>query len=195
MDRAQNRGRAHRVYLWAALIVLAAMVLLWYHWAATVFWARGADMAPQLLPHAILPFMITISAPMLLFTGWILSRRRQKSLWFRGLIAIGSVAGVVASLLLAYLFELRMELTPRVTNPARYQEILDSYPSTRTRHFPPAISPHATQVRFSYSPGPLQAASHVQLRLKLPPAEVATILETYSSMAKAVHRGREGDLC
>jgi hypothetical protein len=56
-----------------------------------------------------------------------------------------------------------------VTDPARYEHVMEGM--HEASHFPVAIPSTATSVKFSYSPGPLQAPTKLLLRYALPAPE------------------------
>jgi hypothetical protein len=72
------------------------------------------------------------------------------------------------------------EAVPEVTDAKRYPQILAqlrlnggvSNPSITLAHFPPAIPPNATNVRFFYRPHFLQGGTELQLRVTLPATQV-----------------------
>jgi hypothetical protein len=73
-----------------------------------------------------------------------------------------------------------------IEDVARYPEVRAQFgDSELVRHFPAAIPPEATEAQFAYIPGFLQGATVIQLRLRLPPEEVADLLAHYRPVAKS----------
>ncbi|MCL4852389.1 MAG: hypothetical protein KJZ78_13525 [Bryobacteraceae bacterium] len=73
-----------------------------------------------------------------------------------------------------------------VTNPARYQEVLAerwSFPEA-TSHFPKAVPPDASHVKFLYAPPGFHRDTYLQLRYTLPPDAVTALDEEYNAVAK-----------
>ena len=79
-----------------------------------------------------------------------------------------------------------------VTDVARYEEILNSFPILGlTDHFPKAIPANAKNERLNYFPGFMQGSGNFELRVTLPPKEIEQIVAKYDKMA--THRFTGGD--
>lgn len=77
-----------------------------------------------------------------------------------------------------------------ITSPDQYAAALRAWKDPeQVRHFPPAIPPTATMVRFSYFAGFMQGGPHLQLRVKVSPAEAAEALERFGKRATARFAG------
>ena len=73
---------------------------------------------------------------------------------------------------------------------ADYPSLLDQWkPSGLVEHFPVQIPATATRGWFSAAPGFLQGGAHMQLRLRLPPAEVLTLEQQAAQSAKRIYPG------
>ncbi|MDB4265427.1 hypothetical protein N9891_01615 [bacterium] len=72
----------------------------------------------------------------------------------------------------------------------QYQDVLaDWKESGLIDHFPTSVPAEAGKVKFSSFPGFLQGGGHVQLRMELPEAEVRTLYEHATKIAKQHHDG------
>src|SRR4051812_3123607 len=97
----------------------------------------------------------------------------------RSLIILGVIAALV--LLALGLREVGRRafldpVTDATTDVAQYPTVLAKWKTTGlANHFPATIPPSAQLVRLSGFPGSGQGHSWLQLRIKLPPAEVAAI--------------------
>lgn len=99
------------------------------------------------------------------------------------IVAIACLLSVGALYLLGR--DLDESLKP-VTEISRYREVRHSFDpeATLVRHFPPEIPPEARNVRLYFVPGFLQGAAVLQLRMKLPPAQVQKIQARFRKTAK-----------
>jgi hypothetical protein len=76
------------------------------------------------------------------------------------------------------------------TNPDKYSVLLTQWaPTGLVSHFPKSIPTGAKNVRLSEFPGFLQGGAWFQLRLTLPPGEVAMAYESASTNAKDFYDG------
>src|SRR5689334_19246866 len=77
-------------------------------------------------------------------------------------------------------------------DPSEYPSALQAWKDPeQIRHFPPSIPPSATNVRLSYFAGFMQGGPHLQLRMKVSPAEAAEALERFGKIA--THRFEGGN--
>lgn len=95
---------------------------------------------------------------------------------------LGALVGVViiayAAVVGYYAWHLRT-----ITDVSEYQELLGNWEPTFIQHFPGALPAHAANVRVSYFPGFMQGGAHLQLRVQLPPEEIAGEEERLSQAA------------
>ncbi|MGE5608321.1 MAG: hypothetical protein ACM359_03625 [Bacillota bacterium] len=112
-------------------------------------------------------------------------------------------AALVALLLLllaariAYVFYGSSSASADVTDPGRYQAILNDlgYPTPTKLNvptiacFPPAIPAAATNVRFFFRPSFFQGGTQLQLRMNLPAEEIAAVLGRIEPYAKDIQAG------
>jgi len=79
-----------------------------------------------------------------------------------------------------------------VTDVDEYEDVLQDWDAAFVEHFPPRIPAAATSPRLSYFAGFLQGGAHLQLRLGLPPADVARVEQDVARLASPIHSGGEG---
>lgn len=113
--------------------------------------------------------------------------RRRRSILV-GLLGVVLVAGgvfVVLRLLAA------LVLPPSVTTDVgEYRGVLKQWSASGlVGHFPPAVPPQASGVRFSSFPGFLQGGGHIQLRVRLPIDEVRRIEARLRQAASHAYAG------
>jgi len=172
-------------YLLAGLIVLALVVVLHVVCLSCCLWARGWS-----IPRGLIVLLASTLVAPATFLGADYCRRRPW--WGRHLEAILLGVGVLGVLWTAGVVVLSAQVWSFgivLTNPARYEEVRGSVGPNS--HFPKRIPAHARGVRFSYWPGPLQASSHLQLRMQLPPDEIAAIVARARQQGVMEYRGGE----
>lgn len=75
-------------------------------------------------------------------------------------------------------------------SPTSYPGHLKQWqPKGIVAHFPASIPSHATNVRFSETPGFLQGGGHLQLHLVLPTPDVQSLIQTLTTQAKHIYPG------
>jgi hypothetical protein len=78
-------------------------------------------------------------------------------------------------------------LEATATNQAEYPKLLAKWqPSGLVNHFPGTIPAHAAIVQFYEYPGFQQGHADMELKLKLPPAEIAAIESTAQKLAQNI---------
>jgi len=158
-------------YLIASLIVLGVTVAAHVQCLSYCVWARGWSIP---LP-VILLLASTLVAPVSFLVAHLCRVRPRWRRHVEALLVSFGVLAVVWTVGVAVCFIRLWSLGIVITNPARYEELRGMVqPSS---HFPERIPGHARRVRFSYYPGPLQSASHLQLRMKLPPEEIEAVVD------------------
>jgi hypothetical protein len=96
---------------------------------------------------------------------------------------------MIAIVFLGFLVYLAMPLKLQ-TDVAEYSNVLVHWePTGLVDHFPCSVPTEANNVIFSAFPGFLQGGAHMQLRMKLPAAEVKDLYEKASQEAKQYHDG------
>ena len=78
---------------------------------------------------------------------------------------------------------------PEVADIAQYQEVLKSWPSELTAHFPPNIPDNSTDAKMSSFPGYLQGGAHFQLRLSIPASDISDLDSKFSKIATHTFHG------
>lgn len=114
-------------------------------------------------------------------------------------ILVGLPVVIVAGLVIYTAYSMHSAFQG-VTNPSRYQAILrdtgygDSTHSNAQKlaHFPPTVPGLASNVRFFYRPKGFQGGEQTQLRMVLPPNEIAAIKQRFLPLGKDAqnHAGR-----
>ncbi len=105
------------------------------------------------------------------------------------------VIGVIGSLLLATGIGAKalkdaFDTIPETANVAFYRsKLAERQPTGLVSHFPPAVPASATSVRFSAAGSFGMGSGWIQLRLQLPPAEVAAIEANARSRAGRIYPG------
>ncbi|MEM1251366.1 MAG: hypothetical protein AAGI69_02950 [Cyanobacteria bacterium P01_H01_bin.21] len=95
-----------------------------------------------------------------------------------GVTAVGGVA-------LVFYFGYQMEqATKTVTDVDRYSEFVGSSDDPLTSHFPKIIPDNAKNVKLHFTPGFLQGGTIFQLRMQLPPEEIASLATQFQPQAK-----------
>lgn len=107
------------------------------------------------------------------------------------IILIILVLLVPALLLSGGYFAMRLIAPPTVTTDvSQYGAILGQWqPRHLIAHFPPTLPQNASNLRLSHFPGFLQGGAHFQVRMQLPPAEIAAIEAQISQAATHQYQG------
>ena len=99
-----------------------------------------------------------------------------------GLLGLGVVGFLVLAWLFVHAIDQSLDGTTRVSD---YPRLLEDWSAMGlVDHFPKTIPAEAADVSLAALPGVLQGSGYLQLRMKLPPQEVAAILA--ATKAKAV---------
>ena len=100
------------------------------------------------------------------------------ALCLAGVTAVGGVA-------LVFYFGHQIEQsTKTVTDVDRYPEFVGSSDDPLRAHFPKAIPGNAKNVKLHFTPGFLQGGTIFQLRMQLPPEEIAALVDKFQAQAK-----------
>jgi len=153
----------------------------WVYWLRMYVWYRGLTLPPSLWVPLI---AAVLSAAGLAACGAPALSVRARRNGFEY-----TIIGIVCVLVLSgcsHFMQFWAGLTWCVTNPARYAQERQWFHEWMTGHFPLTIPENATNVHFFYSPGPLQDSAHLQLRVTLPPDDVAALLKKYGHLESPV---------
>lgn len=117
----------------------------------------------------------------------------KKSTILAAIVVLIFLAGVL--LIQQWASTLASVFPATVTDISRYEEILNSVPSSPlTQHFPRTIPANAKDVRIDYYPGFMMGGGDFQLRLTLPTNEIEKICAKYSKIAAhCLASGQTGD--
>jgi hypothetical protein len=122
------------------------------------------------------PVEDALASPVYRYTSPVTFRAIIKQRTARRLVCFA--AGLLAGAgLLLYL--LAQTFPGPVTDLARYASILAAYRQEKpgyVAHFPAAIPPSATEIRFQFQPGAMQGSTFLELRYLLPPSHFAGVL-------------------
>jgi hypothetical protein len=136
-------------------------------------------------------YAINLAPGLILLITWYFAAAASSRRWL--LIGFGLVIAslfAVYAVLMNFGVMIAVSATTPVVDAARYKDIRADYNQrSLATHFPTDIPPNATQVTFYYLPHFLQGGSHLQLRYRLPQAEVSAILSQYESLAKQIETG------
>jgi hypothetical protein len=160
------------------LLLIVGLMLLVYG-----LWINFQWLSAQ--PSAGL-YLVNLSPGASILLTWYLVSQNAQKYW--GAIAFGILITVIIAF---FAFEsniaarrMLVATTPD-TEQAEYREVRDRLgDSDLVRHFPPTIPNNATNSEFVYFGGFMQGGAFIQLRLQLPPGEVAKLLQEYHSKAK-----------
>ena len=95
-----------------------------------------------------------------------------------GVVAVGGVA------VLVYVGHQMEQATKTVTDVDRYSEFVGSSDNPLRAHFPKTVPDSAKNVKLHFTPGFLQGGTIFQLRMQLPPDEIALLVEQFQPQAK-----------
>lgn len=76
-----------------------------------------------------------------------------------------------------------------ITSVSAYPELLERWDARSAAHFPARVPEHATLARVSYFPGFMQGGAHLQLRVRLPTADVFAEQQRFAESAVRVYAG------
>jgi hypothetical protein len=176
-------ARQPKGYLIAGLIALALIAVLHVVCLSCCVWARGWS-----FPLALVVLLATtLIGPLGFLAAYWHSVRARSGRYFEATALAFGVVGVMWTAGVAFVLGHMWSFGVVVTNPARYEALRGRVQPSA--HFPERIPPHARTVRFSYYPGPLQAAAHLQLRMQLPPEEIDAIVERMRRQKVMTYRG------
>lgn len=98
--------------------------------------------------------------------------------------AAGIAIVIYVVIVAAFAWQLRT-----ITDVSRYDDLLRKWDPSLVAHFPRRIPINAAKQSLSFFPGFLQGGAHLQLRVELPPADVAREERRVSRLAIHVHQG------
>ncbi len=103
------------------------------------------------------------------------------------LIAALCLAGVATISIVAFVtyfgYQLDQAIKP-VTDIERYPEFIGAPGEPFTAHFPRTIPDNAKNVKLYFAPGFAQGGTILQLRMQLPPDEIAALVDQFQTQAK-----------
>ena len=110
------------------------------------------------------------------------------------IVILATVTAIVVLGLRSLVRRVDLGLPTETTDVSRYPALLAQWqPTGLVSHFPATIPATARHVRFSAFPGFGQGSSWIQLRLTLPPGEVAAIASSARGAAGQVYSGGGGE--
>jgi hypothetical protein len=167
-------------------ILLKHNRLLWI--AALLLLALGLWVNIKWFPYhpTLTLFFVNFLPGILLLIFWYSTAKADMKPW---VVASLGVVMTSACLLLAVFINVSAGVVLATTTPindvARYEEIRNSIEnSDLIEHFPETIPNDAQVLGFEYFRGFMQGGAYIQLRLQLPPDEIAELSEQFHTRAK-----------
>lgn len=178
MENSDQVTKPVSIYSQNRALLIGAILIIIIGLVSDVYWFRENP--------ANFVYLLNLLPGSSLLLTWYLSSKHSKRRWL--FIILGSIITIIITAIV-YLLNVAGWVVVSATTPiedsSQYGDIVNQIgESVLINHFPDSIPSNASNIKFYYFGGFMQAGASIQLRYKLPKDEIIELNHHFQSIAK-----------